>query len=279
MTSAGVRGRAFLLAISAWLLAARQPAALDDMLKRAAGYVADFQKQLSGIVAEETYDQNVISRRNNSLVRRRQLRSDFLLVRPVGSEFYVEFRDVFEVDGRAVRDREERLSSLFLNPPPGAASQLERVARESARYNIGRVERTINTPVLALLFLGQRWQPRFKFTADERAPAEWVIGYQEKARPTIIRRPDGRDLPASGRFWIDPATGAVRKSELVAHTGDLRTTLTVTYVQQQQLGFLVPAEMRERHLTNTEVIDGCARYGRFRQFQVNVDHTIKSIKE
>jgi hypothetical protein len=279
MTSAGVYGRPLLLAVSLWSLAARQPAALDDVLKRAAGYVADFQRQLSGIVAEELYDQDVISQRNNAVVRRRQLRSDFLLVRPVESDVYVEFRDVFEVDGHAVRDREERLSSLFLNPPPGAASQLERVARESARYNIGRVERTINTPVLALLFLGAGWQPRFVFTADAKDPAEWVIRYKEKARPTVIRRTDGRDLAASGRFWIDPATGAVRKSELSAQAGDIRTTVSVTYVLQQQLGFLVPAEMRERHLTNAELIDGRARYGRFRQFQVNVDHTIKAIKE
>jgi hypothetical protein len=136
MTSAGTGSHAFLLAVSVWSLAARQPAPLEDVLKRAAGYVADFQKQLSGIVAEEHFDQDVLSRRTNAPVRRRQLRSDFLLVRPLGSDVYVEFRDVFEVDGRAVRDREERLSSLFLNPPPGAASQLERVARESARYNI-----------------------------------------------------------------------------------------------------------------------------------------------
>ncbi len=127
--------------------------------------------------------------------------------------------------------------------------------------------------------MGAGWQPRFSFTADEKEPAEWLIRYREKARPTVIRRPDGRDLPASGRFWIDPATGAVRKSELSAHAGDFRTTLTVTYVLQQQLGFLVPAEMGERHLTNSELIDGHARYGRFRQFQVNVDHRIKAIKE
>ena len=91
---------------------------LASVLAAAGEYVTEFRDRLSGIVAEERYrqrasiPQNVrgfLERQN----QRRELRSDFLLVRPEGADQLVEYRDVFEVDGRPVRDRQERLTSLF----------------------------------------------------------------------------------------------------------------------------------------------------------------------
>jgi len=80
--------------ISAALLAgliAANPAAqapsLDNVLKRSATYVAAFHKQLSGIVAEETYRQDSAS--NAAFVdfatsgQSITLKSDLLLVKPV----------------------------------------------------------------------------------------------------------------------------------------------------------------------------------------------------
>jgi hypothetical protein len=115
-------------AVCVWPTAAQEPA-LEDVLKRAAGYVANFQKQLSGIVAEETYTQRVRDLRRSGSVgpRERQLRSDLLLVRPVGADRYIEFRDAFEVDGVNVRDQGERVTKLFIDPPPGVATQLQRI--------------------------------------------------------------------------------------------------------------------------------------------------------
>ena len=42
------------------LSAVRQEQALSDVLHRAGSYVESFQKQLSGIVAEETYLQEIL---------------------------------------------------------------------------------------------------------------------------------------------------------------------------------------------------------------------------
>ncbi len=49
--------------------------------------------------------------------------------------------------------------------------------------------------------------------------------------------------------------------------------ITVNYQSEPLLGLLVPTEMRERYdrLRDKSVIEGFASYGRFRQFQVNVD--------
>ena len=100
-------------------LRAGQRPDLTDILYRAGLYVDEFQRQLSSIVAEETYLQEVVPAvgmygNAGGAIQRRRLRSDLLLVRPENGDRWVQFRDVFEVDGRLVRDREERLVKLFL---------------------------------------------------------------------------------------------------------------------------------------------------------------------
>ena len=268
-------------------------------MQRAGVYVTEFRRQLSSIVAEESYLQEVgpltvqPARRTASTIRR-ELRSDFLLVRPPGADRYVEFRDVFEVDGKPVRDRQERLTALFLEGSSSAARLgIQRIIDESARYNIGTIERNVNTPTLPLLFLDPDNQPRFRFKrVAAQAPAitrpretsanftiateVWVVEYEEVQRKTLIRTSSGRDIPVRGRFWIEPATGRVLMSELTADSSAVRATIDVSYQSEPLLGFLVPIEMRERYegrRDNTR-IEGNATYGNFRQFQVQTEERI-----
>ena len=260
---------------------ASQEPSLAEVLKRAAVYVSDFQKQLSGIVAEETYEQHIKKQASGDpLISRRRLKSDLLLVRPVGARRYVEFRDVFEVDGRGVRDRQDRLTKLFLDPPPGAQSQLDGVVAESARFNIGRVFRTMNTPVLPMAFLLADYQSLFSFTlVRDQATDATAIAFEETGRPTLVRTPAGGNLPSRGRFWIDLATGAVTRSEFILEDIQIKATVRVTYRNDADLGFLVPADMREEYVAGRDQIEGHATYGRFRKFQVNVDEQIKPVKQ
>ena len=290
--------------------AAAQEPSVTSVLARAATYVADFQRQLSGIVAEETYEQD--AKRLSSMLgsrfprqeeQHRELKSDLLLVRPIGADSYVEFRDVFEVDGTSVRDRQNRLTSLFLTGSPSATNEMERIVAESARYNIGDIERTINTPTLPLLFLNGSMQHGFKFNrAADGAPAMargaaksgdrtsasftvstevWVVEYQEVQRPTLIRTTTGQNLPARGRFWIEPATGRVLMSELIAEDGQVRALIDVSYQSEPIVGFFVPIEMRERYEGRVDgsLIEGTAVYGKFRQFQVTVEENIPPVKD
>src|SRR6476659_3017497 len=91
--------------------AAAQEPALDAVLQRAGRYVTDFQRLLSGVVAEETYRQELHEAAAISPTRprmsagptRRELKSDLLRVKPQGSDRWIQFRDVFEVDGKQVR--------------------------------------------------------------------------------------------------------------------------------------------------------------------------------
>ena len=265
---------------------ADQEPSLNDALRHAATYVANFQRQLSTIVAEESYVQEIKHQQTalgNPILLPRRLRSDLMLVRPDNAERYVEFRDVFEVDGSPVRDRDDRLTRLLNDPSAG--DKLSVIIRESARYNIGNIQRNVNTPLLPLQFLAAANQPRFSFKRERRsapvlrdsssreitdAPVfkvsteTWIVAYQERRRNTIVRTPMGDDLPARGRFWINPDTGAVLVSELVIQGGDLTATITVSYQSEPLMGFLVPVEMRETYVALRERVEGRATYGRFR---------------
>src|SRR4051812_19207744 len=156
-----------VLATTAVGRAAADRPALTDVLARVGDYVVRYERELSGIVAEEQYAQTAdVADRPN--LTHRELKSDLLLVQAQGrdGQGFIQFRDVFEVDGESVRDRGERLVTLFVNPSTASRDQAFAIMRESSRYNIGSVERNVNVPVLALSFMHPRYQPRFKFTLD-----------------------------------------------------------------------------------------------------------------
>jgi hypothetical protein len=273
---------------------------LASVLDRAGTYVTEFHRRLAGIVAEERYAQTAHIPPSKPLLGRiehRDLTSDLLLVNVSGTTRWLEFRDVFEVDGTPVRDRADRLTHLFLEPSAESSQQINAIMDESARYNVGPIERTVNTPMFPLAFLEAQWRSHFKFfRTNDRLPVAakievpagsaiaapfrvsadaWVIRFEEVLRPTIIHTRGEKDLPSHGRFWIEPDTGRVLMSEVIAEDRTVRGTLTVSYQSEPLLGMLVPAAMRERYEgRRTKVlVDATATYGRFRQFQVNVDET------
>jgi hypothetical protein len=280
---------------------AAQMPAVETIMARAGGYVSRFVEAFSNVVAAERYVQEVAteaplptamsgSRVAVTLARtRRDLRSDFLLLRAGGPLEWRPFRDVFEVDGRTIRDRDDRLATLFLNPSPTAIEQAARIAQESARYNIGLAGRTVNTPILSLLFLQSHIQPRFRFELDRReagvGPNVWRVAYTEVVVPTLIRgiaANDDRDLPSSGHYWIDTQTGRVARAELRLSTATVTAAIVTNFRDDARFGIAVPVEMREQYQIAenpqrrqpARTVSGLARYDEFRRFDVHTDATL-----
>jgi hypothetical protein len=279
---------------------------LKTVLARAAAYVASFQRTLSGIVGEEAYVQlaHAYAKRGcgsgtpagtyqatlncgGQLVvpMRTELRSHLLLVRN-GRSGYVQYRDVFEVDGRAIRDRVERLADLVNDPSADAEARKRRILEANARFNIGDLLRTMNVPLLALEFLTGQNQWRFSFkrsknaTARIGAPGEtppgtfrvstdlWVIEYEEKEPRTLIRTAEGRDLKSRGRMWVEPDTGRVMMTELIVKNREVDGAVNVSFKSEPLLGMLVPVEMRESYKgRNGSSLEAIATYGRFRPIE------------
>ena len=49
-----------------------------------------------------------------------------------------------------------------------------------------------------------------------------VLSYVEKLRPTLIRTPNGRDIPIYGRIWLDAESRRVVRTELRFDRGGKR---------------------------------------------------------
>ena len=275
---------------------------LSVVLSKAAIYLESYAGRLSGLVMEESYVQDVqqINRfgyRTNTRggVSHRQLRSDLLLVRPEGADAWMQFRDVFEVDGKPLRDRNDRLEKLFLQPSKNTAAQAEKIVRESARYNIGDIERTINLPLLAMTVLDRRMQSNFQFRFAEGSdqpklpkspafadrPGAVVVQFNEVTVRTMITTPQGKNLRSHGRFWFVMPDAEVLMTELGVDDYTLSATIHVAYERKPGLGAAVPVEMHETYLNrlnNSTKVEGTATYSNYRQFDVKVDEQIAPIR-
>ena len=246
----------------------------DPTLLRATHYVDEFVGRFANVVAEERYVQQTWTPS-----RRRELRSEFLMVRPPGSSGWFQFRDVFEVDGVAVQGREDVLSELFLTPADSAVERAAQVTKESARYNLLDIG-TLNSPLTAISFLQARYFDRFQFV---RGPLDGkvagnarVFAFEETDIPTILRngRTNG-NLPTNGRVWIDENTGAVLQTELIFHDNFLENQVVTSFRFESQIGVNVPVAMRERYELARGVLVGTATYSRFRRYQVQTDETVR----
>jgi hypothetical protein len=294
-----------LAALAAAILVVAAPQAaeptLETVLANAARYVRQYQEQLRGLVAEETYRQNMMvlasgrpigpGARGRQTREGRELKSDLLLVKLGDEDFWMQFRDVFEVDRKPVRDRDQRLFKLFVNPKSDARAQAEAIQQESARYNLGPIMRTINVPILALMFLEGSVQANLKFEQGKAGnvkrfdglaepDAIWMIEYRETGKGTMVKGANNRDIPSHGRVWLDSTNGRVLQTELISEDTDLRADINVTYKKEAGLELLVPGEMRELYSIrrNETRIDGRASYGKFRQFTVKTDEKTEKPK-
>ena len=285
-------------AVIAVSVAAAQEPTLEAVLKQAAGYVSRYQEQLRGLVAEETYRQNMMltapgrpigpGARARQTREGRELKSDLLLVKLANENFWMQFRDVFEVDRKPVRDRDQRLYKLFVDAKADARAQAESIQQESARYNLGPLMRTINVPIMALLFFESSVQPKLKFERGDAgnvkrfegladAASIWMIEYREIGRGTMIKGANNRDIPSHGKVWLDSRNGRVLRTEMISEDIDLRADVNVTYRIEPGLALLVPGEMREIYVIRRSEtrIDGRATYGKFRQFTVTTEEKPK----
>jgi hypothetical protein len=196
---------------------APSPPTIESVLAKMAAYVAAYGEKASLIVAVERYSQSVLIEGSPAPSRPRQLVAEFAIVKASGSANWVGFRDVVEVDGTALRDRRDRLVSLFTSKD-GDASEVERIANESARFNVGPVVRNFNVPTTAMSFFLPGNLPRFRFTREGTKKIDgvntWEIGFKETRSPTFVMTRSGRDVPIDGRLWINPDDGTVVRTRL-----------------------------------------------------------------
>ncbi len=257
-------------------------AELDRLLGASAAYVARYEQESSAIVSEEHYVQTVAYRSafNTTMTdkHKRELRSDVAVLNAGGG--WLGYRDVYEVDGKPVRDRDDRLAALFITPTAGTLNRSRAIADESARFNIGNIYRNLNVPTMALAYLEKDRQSRSRFgrqgVEESGGVRAAVVTFFERARPTLIRSGTSDVTATSGRFWVEPDTGRVVRSELRVEVDQTIATIGVVYAPQPNVALWLPVSMTERYRTRTtEAIDGNATYSKFRMFKVDVTLIVK----
>ena len=142
---------------------------IEDVIGRASHYLVEYGGQLSMVVGIERYaqwmdEEDVIgdSVEGNRVRRwKRETVSEIALVR--AGDDWIAYRDVHELDGKKLHDRQDRLETLFTEKPAEAADEGRRIADESARYNLGPMQRNFNVPTMALFFAHPSNQHRFRF--------------------------------------------------------------------------------------------------------------------
>jgi hypothetical protein len=148
------------------------------LIERASRYIEEYERAFAALVSEELQFQSIVGA-DGRVKKTREPRADFLLIKTV-SDWAQVFRDIIEVDSKAVRDRDERLRKLFLENPRTAVVQANAIASESRRHNIG-VNRQGNSPLLPLLFLHPRNRARSRLisSADRNA-------FEEVDTPSLL---------------------------------------------------------------------------------------------
>ena len=226
-------------------------------LTRAREYVETFITKLSNVVADETYEQQRTRQR-----RRRELKSEFVLVSLPGSGGWLQLRGVYEVDGKSVLDRQERLAALLGggSGPDGLTRALT-LTRDNARYNLGEIG-TLNVPLVALSFLQSRHRAHFEFVSGpidrKSGAAARLLEFRERGR----RMYPGR--PVRGHIWVDDNTGVVLQTELLIGYAQRPNQILTFFKPDADLRVSVPVEMREWYGFLDYEVTSRATYGRFR---------------
>lgn len=244
-----------------------QTAAPDDLMRRVAGSVQRFVDDFTNVVAEEDYEQ-----RFRLEAPQRRLKSDFLLVGYPGQEkVFLTFRDVREVDGRFVRDQQDRLSKLFLEPFADAVRRAGEIEREGVQHSV-RNGRLMN-PLQVMSYLQAAYQENFTFRPGGLEPGLGAgvrqIDWEQKLPP------GARGVPMRGKAWVVEQTGRVVKTELTTGNAPAVRFTTTTFALEPVLGIDVPVEMRDAvPVARTDEFLGTARYSNFRRFQVRTAQDI-----
>jgi hypothetical protein len=265
---------------------------LEAVLRTAADYIAQYEREITAVSAEEDYVQRVPTHEGGSRpgvagptesLTIRRLRSHLVLIAEPATG-WVEFRDVFEVDGTPVRDRQERLVRLFLTPGNDQQGQAARIVQESARFNLSppraTFRRTLNVPMTALRFLRAANQPRstFELRGTERQNGRTLLAvrFKEQGMPRLIGSNEGS--AAHGSFWIDSKTGAVAKSEIEMIHQRVAAKLTVKYAEHPTAKLWLPVSMEEVYTLaggQASTVFGQATYANVKRFRVETSTNIK----
>jgi hypothetical protein len=264
---------------------------VPQLLTAAGGYITEYERTFAVIVAEERYEQSTnaptASTAPSTAIRRRATTSEFVMFNSGGGGWMV-FRDVLAVDVTPVAEP-GRLLKLVANPTPDTLAEAMRTTAASKRYNIGLVVRGVTVPTGTLAYLRRENQSQSTFELEGMKTIEKEDMAVLKFKATSdVGAPD--ETVTTGRFWIEPKSGRVVRTELTQTSPTNEAKVEVQYASQPGISAWVPVRMFEQYDVATPVraatnsrtsgptsthFDGLSTYRNFRQFEAKPGLIIK----
>lgn len=192
-------------------LAQREPPVPKEMLDRVSAWVETFVAGFNSLAAEETLLQTEWNRKGQPSARR-QIVSDYLVLRLPPSGQLREFRDLIRVDDRAIQGFEERQAKWPRLAAASTADEFGRLLQDPAKHRLVGLQ-FANLPLLVTRF-AERHREKMKFffaqdTADE--PSDYtLVGYRQLSGEGLMVVDDRAVMP-SGRAWVDADDGHIAR--------------------------------------------------------------------
>src|SRR5215469_4330270 len=239
MKTSGVKRKAFLTTFVLFCLGGRslpqsvaagddQPSnlsavsePLDQFLDRASHRVREYTIRFVDLTAEENKVIELFGKNGNS-ARPRNVVSQLVIYESERSRGKEEYRDVLAVDGKLIKEHEQRLFALMRALVKGDPDlELSTVFNESSRYDLGY--RVGGFTLNQALPLRGHCRSAFHFELlphDEMAAGQAIIKYEQMAPcgEAGYQLPLPSDLRSSefrhrGQLWFDVTTAQLRREQ------------------------------------------------------------------
>lgn len=200
-------------------------AELEELIRRASLGVGEYKARFRDLTADE--DQKVEEYDTEGKIKRqRRVVSELLIYQSqLDTSVAAEYRNVREVDGVAIKKREEKLVNLFkgLAKADSVKKELDRIERESRRYDDRYSTYGLTLHQGELLSEKVRAVIQFTIAGRERVNGREliVLQYQQVAQsphlsveftslPPALK---GAEPLYRGRLWLDAETAQIRREE------------------------------------------------------------------
>jgi hypothetical protein len=229
---------------------AEQAPGLPDLLKLAGDYHAEYVNKISGAALEEFYQ--LIDVTGGKMSSATRVQSDVVFVNLNGG--VAALRDPFAVDTKPLRERVPRITTLLSSPTASVKDWEQAIqfpAQAAVYFGIDLILK-VNEPTFALRFISKDLQGDLKYSLDGKKKINGVetsgIRFEEPAGQDKKYLTGSRgNARASGRIWVDGATGAVHQTELWLDSKADTANITVKYAPYTAVNLVLPAETNETY--------------------------------
>jgi hypothetical protein len=271
---------------------------LDVVLARAGAYVTGLCSEFPLLLANEDYQQVLQPYGSNrtdlmrtgpmlgemGLPKSRKAKAEYALVGLVEASAWNAYRDISEIDGKAVAAHNRLAWVLSQSEAPEAEARA--LATLAVAQNLGRTMRDVTVSTFGLVVVMPMHRAGFEFTSkgEKRVGSEtvWVVAFNETRRPPLSRTADGQPKPARGDLWIEPATGRIVRTHVVFDSLDAypdmklhperyedfpRATIDVVFGPDPALKAYLPVNMQEIYSRKDEVVTCKSTFTGYRRLE------------